>query len=162
MEEIKYRVRSKETKVLVSNSIPIWITPDGRVFIESNAPVFYGNNHVDDIKIREVTDEVIVEFYSSKKDKNGKEIYEGDIVKQKIRATDELQSYNVDPHTYEVIFEDGSFWLSRPYGETRCVQDFANLNEFIGLDKYEIISDIHDNPELLLKKTPIIKEEITF
>ena len=67
--------------------------------------------------------------YTGLKDKNGKEIYEGDIL------LTNNQTYN-----YEVKFEDCSFGVqTKHYG-------FINL---IGCGELEIIGNIYENPELL-------------
>ena len=63
--------------------------------------------------------------YTGLKDKNGKRIFEGDILSLRTGR----------PHV--VMFEDGSFVLENTAISVR----FAN--------KFEVIGNIHDNPELL-------------
>src|SRR5690606_4405141 len=67
--------------------------------------------------------------YTGLKDKNGKDIYEGDIVKH---ATDE--------GVYKVIFEDGGFYVKNLFE-----YDFQTINEY----PLEVIGNIYENPELL-------------
>ena len=67
-------------------------------------------------------------------DKNGKEIYEGDI----------LQYIDGDnsPELYQVIFSNGNFILA-------SLED-AEYDEYIGdFDPKEVIGNIYENPELL-------------
>lgn len=67
--------------------------------------------------------------FTGLKDKNGKEIYEGDIVRH---ATDE--------GIYKVIFEDGGFYVKNLFE-----YDFQTINEY----PLEVIGNIYENPELL-------------
>lgn len=83
----------------------------------------------------------IVEQYTGLKDKNGKEIYEGDIVKW----LDGLNEYI----GFKVEWQDNRarFCLRNEYS----VFDYEDLND--KKEPYiEIIGNIHENPELLEDK----------
>ena len=69
-------------------------------------------------------------------DKNGKEIYEGDIV----LAT--LKFFNINNEKCKVIFHNGSFGVQ--YGFST---DY--FKTFSAWDEVEVIGNIYDNPELL-------------
>ena len=75
--------------------------------------------------------------YTGKTDKNGKNIFEGDIVYCKSR---------LDNANMVVIFECGQFRmvLSENYRSYQTNSGFYDINCF---DK-EVIGNIHDNPEL--------------
>ena len=81
-----------------------------------------------------IDDDVIWMQYTGLKDKNGKEIYEGDIYTQGDK--------NIK---YVVIFSDAQF-VGRQVGN----KSLAGLSYF--MDKIEIIGNIHESPELLESK----------
>lgn len=67
--------------------------------------------------------------FTGLKDKNGREIYEGDIIRFSEQDTSDGESYFVDQ---EVFFKDGCFYPRPTKGEI-----------------YRIIGNIYENPELL-------------
>ena len=92
----------------------------------------------------ENTDSVIWMQYTGLKDKNGKEIYEGDIVEAK-----DPYKYNSKEifYTCEVVFTEGAaFMLKHTYENWGTVGiRYFGLRDM----ELEVIGNIYENPELL-------------
>ena len=86
---------------------------------------------------------------SDLEDKNGKEIYEEDIVKVSVTYNGD---HRIPEHNTEIIFEDGSFNVT-----SEAMFDVLAVNP----NYWEIIGNNHENPELLkgAKKWMVIMEE---
>lgn len=76
------------------------------------------------------TDDYVIMQYTGLKDKNGVDIYEGDILK------------NMDGYYYEVVWDSGSFLVKRSKIET-------DYNFIASKNYFEIIGNIYQNKELL-------------
>lgn len=85
--------------------------------------------------------------YTGLHDKNGKEIYEEDIVK--------IHKHNFDfgfkqDDIGQIKFIDGSFGFYREISKKEYYfNELATENGYGELDYYEVIGNIYDNPELL-------------
>jgi len=80
------------------------------------------------------SEEYEVNQFTGLHDKNGKEIYEGDIAKMKYSNTEDIIS--------DIKFIDGGFYLFNYYNGDRFALGF-------NITQIEVIGNIYENPELL-------------
>lgn len=118
----------------------IW---DYNGFLNSDAYcLFPRDGYGDLLEVRKIIDygqmkvlpDAIIQQYTGLKDKNGKEIYEGDIVKA---TSDQYENENF---VGKVIFDEG------------CFLTWINKNDIRGIwgeDDIEVIGNIFETPELL-------------
>ena len=88
------------------------------------------------------------EQYTSLKDRNGKDIYEGDLVRNFLTCNYALSK---SPPIYEVVFKDAGFGFlaDSNHGEYNMVSNKYRPGELTKPDNWEIIGNIHQNPELI-------------
>ena len=140
MREIKFRGKRIDTVELVYGSLLTCNNPYVKAGIQTW--IF-----PEDIKPQDITpdgenskgimvDPETVGEYTDLRDKNGKEIYEGDIL-----VIDTISNRN-----RLVSFKDGCLWISLKVDGV--VKAMYPMHEFKS-NELEIIGNIHENPELL-------------
>lgn len=132
MRELKFRAWCEKIQYYFYD---VAIYPNGVVARKSNALpdiLTEGETHWHEL------DNAVIEQYTGLKDKNGKEIYEGDIVEYTTHYYG-----NEKRHRKVVEWEE---WDSDDFGEPHNLGYF-NLSEYM-----TVIGNIHENPELLEEK----------
>lgn len=137
MRELKFRSWHTELgRYLKDNEF--YINPDGSVYSEFES---YDNkirktDYIENFS-RDDFDEgyIIVEQYTGLKDKNGKEIYENDIVEYDWHIIGDKPAYRTKE---QVVFDD----MGARLGNDR-IRNCSNV---------EVIGNIHENPDLLEEK----------
>lgn len=135
MREIKFRAWDTLKKRWCDRDGKDWfiLTPDGEI----NFPE--GGWDINGSITSPEEQYIILEQYTGLKDKNGKEIWEGDIVKGHTNWADDNGNVEVDDE-----------WQT---SEVKCVLDefegYKFSAAFLNLDAVEVIGNIHENPELL-------------
>lgn len=143
MREIKFRAWDKKNKRMVRIK-SIVLNEEIKIlgFIENQSLTEFG--WVDNSYL-------IFMQYTGLKDKNGKEIFEGDILLVPDFYTDVIvdgqgitEEYN---HLAIIVFNNGSFGCEIQESGSNYRKGFYLLNEIGAL--FEVIGNIYENPELL-------------
>lgn len=146
MRDLKFRLWSKRTNRYITTCIV-----DGVEYNEISAFDLFGLR-----SDAQFQSDVIIEQYTGLKDKNGKEIYEGDIVASITKSIEGVKpsfcSYLKGVVKY--CEEDTRYYIDgsceRSDREILEKVDLTDVDNFVGnYYELEVIGNIHENPELV-------------
>ena len=139
MREIKFRAWDKKYNMMIQAESfqrdQMWISGIGEVFEIGEWSDYGGGGKTED----DCSDQYILMQYTGLKDKNGKEIYEGDII-----STDLDRPFNI------VVFRNGAFMFQcHDNGKDYYDYMFSVDEESDRWEYGEVIGNVYENPELL-------------
>jgi len=120
MRKIKYRA----WHIVAKRMCPVTRMTFGRLGIVYSEELI---NTINDVELMQ---------YTGLKDKNGVEIYDGDILAYKTSSS----CYSKYGEKHVVVYEGSSF---------QCEYQYGDLESFLSDMTIEVIGNIHENPELL-------------
>lgn len=129
---IKFRAWDKGNKIYLYNIQDAYDTLSGHVTYDDGEDADYDEECFGSFLNNKWYD---VEQFTSLKDVNGKEIYEGDIVKSRYKYA--------QPKISQIIIEDGNSYI---LGEDLSTGNEMLVSDHIG--EIEVIGNIHTRPEL--------------
>ena len=127
MKEIKFRVWDKTFKMMLSPELVDIDFNEGKIEVTTDT-LRYEEVYTDEIK------DFVLMQYTNLKDKNGKEIYEGDILKVKF-DTETINLY--------VRYDMGEYRLIK-YGEWE-----DGLYDCMWFHEVEVVGNIYENEDLI-------------
>lgn len=139
--EIKFRGKTESNQFIFGDLIQY---ENGDTAIWEKEITGYGYEATQ-ISNRTKVDKGTIGQFTGLHDKNGKEIYEGDI----LMCIGERNDNKGRKYYRKVLFNNGAFGMTVP--EYKCISALCN-HVVNGKLNWEVIGNIYDNPELLEEK----------
>lgn len=145
MREYKFRAWDKVTKIIAE------VTGLRTGYTDGSIEIWYINRDGEEMLCKPQKEDIELMQYIGLKDKNGTEIYEGDIV----RFDEELSVVRYDEETARFVLDDyGIFGCLMEYGWDEGaggigIIDTNGFDDFNDISEIQIIGNIYENPELL-------------
>ncbi len=133
MREIKFRAWDKEAELF-----RIFTLADIRNLSEGDIIIGNGNGYTFRL------DAQTIQQFTGLADMNGKEIYEGDIVRLRNRSHWEEDSEHMQGIGQVVFIQEEVCWRAQRLNETTMMLDWG------GTETISVIGNIYENPELLI------------
>lgn len=134
--EIKFRIWDTVLKC--------WCETSKYLIQADGTTIYFNNGGYDDLYNQ--TSKLILQRYTGLKDKNGKEIYEGDIL------TETIEVYRIGKVTYncQVVYKNSAFGLifTKEFDIGKPKEEWTPFYSGIEEDK-EVIGNEFENPELI-------------
>lgn len=137
MRQIKFRAWHKKWDRLIND-----------IFLGDSEVKFPIGNTSDILNINEEYSNLIFQQYTGSKDKNGREIYEGDIVRNHRRNSNELLEVLWQEEVAERA-SDGIYWTKEVPGFRFKRIKRGLTTVFVAHVDLEVIGNIYEDPELL-------------
>lgn len=142
MREIKFRVWDNTFKMMLSPKLVDIDFDEGKIEVTTDT-LRYEEIYTDEIK------DFVLMQYIGLKDKNGKEIYEGDIVKREAYIDYEKCS-KVNKVEGVIEMYNYSWCIVHKEKDKRYIHPLSMEEEFCDIKELEIVGNIYENEDLII------------
>ena len=139
--EIEFRIWDKQNKEFseYTNRDPFFSTSNGKIFFWERTKD--GDQYTGDIVMSDTGDRFVLQQFTGMKDRNGKKVYEGDIVAENF--TPEMAANGDTATVGHIFFAAGTFMIN---GDGPLCDHVYGISPDI-LEDFLVVGHIFENPE---------------